>query len=144
MNRKRVLLFFLILGMLFLFAACGGAKGILLQEEASNVEEATIYYDDGTKITLDSSEENLAKLAKSLAKTKTEEKTTDSITDPNFFSTFKYAIDLTYADTTVEQIFSNDGVNYFRFINNDQSYIGGENSDVSELLEEIKASDTAK
>lgn len=136
MKDKKAILLMVFVSALIIFSACSTETGELLEQDAANVTAAIIYYTDGTQAELAAEDEDLAVLADTLYKTGTEEKVIDQ---SNFYTSNKYAIDVTYSDGTLSQLFSDpDGVYFFRFVN-DQSYLGGENKKIAELLEKIRS-----
>ncbi|MGI5892160.1 MAG: hypothetical protein ACOX7H_05415 [Bacillota bacterium] len=130
-------------------AACGGAdselsggesKGDpLLTQSADNVESIVVYdQSTGNSVTLNKDNEQMSALVNALAATKT--KTSDTGIADTQLSNPKYMLDINYKDNKLENIFSTKtGETYFRFINEDTGWIGGQNADAMKIIDGLFA-----
>jgi ABC-type phosphate transport system substrate-binding protein len=131
-------------------AACGNgsemtggeSKGDPLLTQSAGDVASIVIYDQSTSqaITLIADSDQMKPLAQALESTKTqtmENPTSDSdmqLSDP------KYMLEVNYTDNKLDNIFSTEtGQTYFRFINDDNGWVGGENKDAMKIIEGLFA-----
>jgi len=137
---KKVLLI-AVLAMAVLCAACAAdqGEGPILTGDTTTVTQVKVFYLSEGKLTLDSEEhsEQVKALVEQLNKIATASSTEPM--DAAAFTQPKYIIDVIYAEGGVDEIYSNEaGDFFFRIIDAEDNYFGGENSKIQGILEDYK------
>ncbi len=122
----------------FAFTACGGQNEApgqsILSQDIANIAEITVYFDGQGKNPVTLNPQEGEDLIKALGNTKGEETSVGG--EGEQWGSFKYALDIHYADGGIDQIFSDEeGLVFFRFINGDTSQLRGEDSKLADILE---------
>lgn len=137
---KKVLLI-AVLALAVLCAACAAdqGEGPILTGDTTTVTQVKVFYLSEGKLTLDTEEnsEEVNEITEQLNKIATAASTEPM--DAEAFTQPKYIIDVIYADGSVDEIYSNEnGDFFFRIIDADDNYFGGENSKINNILEGYK------
>ncbi len=134
-----VVLLVLCLGLL---AACGGSGddtngdtgdtgAKVLSQDVANVTDLTVYAMDGGKASLAAEDADAQKIISALAAIKG----TEGVVGEDV-QAYKYAIDITYQDEKVDQIFSDEaGENFYRFTDGENQRVMGEAKGLAAILD---------
>lgn len=137
---KKVLLI-TVLALAVLCAACAAdqGEGPILTGDATTITQVKVFYLGEGKLAFDAEKdsEQINKLVEQLNKISTAASTEPM--DGEAFTQPKYIIDVVYADGSIDEIYSNEnGDFFFRIIDADDNYFGGENSKINNILEDYK------
>lgn len=139
---KKLLTLLLCCTLILSLAACSSqgeeeAPGVsLLSQEKGAIAQIVIYYDEAGKSPLALDAQEGAALIEVLAAAEGEELPISE--EGAQWGNFKYALDIEYQDGRLDQLFSDEeGLVFFRFINEDTAEIRGDGAAIQEVLEAL-------
>lgn len=137
---KKLIAIFLTIALISTLAACGNDTGkSLLSQGSENIAQVKIFFPQSSTRTTTLTKDDASSVIAAIDKIKAAEQ---EIPQDDDWTNFQYSFEITYADESVDYLYSNEqGDEYFCFTNNDTAILKGAGKDLKSELEKIQNPD---